>query len=430
MASYIERMRAKRAEENQRFSGGSRNPAIYPYLDLQIGQSIMARFVPGMDAKFDTPWTIQKSLPMEFVDNLDPSKTVSFRAPCLEQYGPEYAFLGKGKGGGCPLANRIRGIYNEKKAHEDAGETVEAARHKGAADKHWITKYMRVWYQGFVNQSPLVEATPPENTLRIWSILPKMHKKVDDSIYNNQTQPFKSLPFGEFNIDDCKTAMTGGEGLTDDQIAQIVAGFEGYDFVISPVAQGKNEKTNKPYRDWAMASQWAREKSSLTDEQIEVLAKFGFHDLRAMLPAQPSDEKYARMEEMLEVSLGRVYGTDEGVWNPEWQKPFASGEAGCEPYRAKEREDEEGDEGTKSPTPRTSAASTVASRLANRGKPVMTTAPTPVETKVEAPAPVETKAEATPTPTPPATGGSDKAVSDVLKSIRNKIGSKKAPATA
>lgn len=432
MGRLLDQLRAKRAAENQRFSGGGRNPAVYNYLDLQIGQSIVARFVPGMDSKFDTPWTIQKSIPMVFGDPQNPGKTVSFRAPCLEQYGPEYAFLGKGKGGGCPLANRIRGIYNEAKALADASETVESARHKGAADKHWMSKYMRIWYQGFVVDSPLNEATPPENSLRIWSILPKMHKKVDDSIYNNKTQPFKDHPFGEFNIDDCKTVVNGDSDLTDEQAAQIIAGFEGYNFVISPSAQGKNEATGQPYRDWSMASEWAREKTSLDDEQIEALAKYGFHDLRAMLPKQPSDEKYRRMLEMLEVSLARIYQTDEGMWNPEWEAAFASGEEGCQPYRPKADEKEEDGETPSQPvSTRTGAASMIASRLASRGKataPAVST-PTTVETPAATAPAAEPKAE-TPAPTVQTADGATKQVSEVLKGIRAKIGTKKAGAAA
>jgi hypothetical protein len=437
--SLIDRMKKARAERESRFSTGSnKNPALYPILDLQIGQSAMIRFLPALDSLYDEPWTVRKLIPMVFADPLAPNddkKIVRFSAPCLEMYGPQYVYQGLAKGGGCPVLRLVRELYAEAKEKTEAGETVEAARLKGVADRHWISKSTQVFYQGFVLKSNLSEQSPPENPIRIFQIVSKLHTKIDVDIYNknDSPNPFKALPFGEFSVDDCIAVSTNPESLSDERANAIVEGFNGFNFIVAPVAHGKDERTGKPYRDWTTGSSWDREQTMLTDEQIEAIAKYGFHDLRATLPKQPSEQKYERMLEMMEVSFERAFGTGDGMWNPEWEKPFADGEEGCSPYRPKDKK-EEGEEGSApAQTGRSTVgggkpAGSVASRLAaSRGAKKADAAPetTPVaeEKQAETVAPTST-----PEPTPAATTTStaQPGVSDVIANIRAKIGTKKA----
>lgn len=435
MANLLERMKKNYKEREQRFTG-SFDPALYNLFDLQIDDTVAIRFLPGMDALYDEFWTTRKMVPMEFADPdapNDPKKVIRFNAPCLEMYGPQHEYRGLNGTTGCPLLRKVRILYKEAEAHQKAGRTAEATRTKDIANKHWTSKTTQYFYQGFVISSPLKEENPPENPIRIFQIVKKLHDKINDSIFKNTVNPFKNLPTGEFSMDDVHEAV--GAEISDDRAAALLQGFEGRNFILKISAQGLDEKTGKPFRDWSTASSWAHDNSGLSDTQIEALAKYGFHDLRKRLPPEPSPAKYELMSHMMDISLARAAGVDIGMWDREWEKPLENDEPGCVPLRS--REDREAAAAAKSSVAvsgaRPTAASAVASRLAGRGKsepapeatqaPVAQATPTPVVTPTVTP---EVKTE-----TPVSAGaGQGAAVTDVLAGIRAKLGAKKAPASA
>jgi len=372
----IAEMRARlKAKENQ----FQKDDSIYAFWNLTYNSNSALRLLPWVDPVSGMIWTEKQLLPMNFVDPQDNSKIITFKAPCREMYDPSTK---------CPVADIVRGIYKECKELKDSGRTKEEEVLSKIASKHW--KDFTYYYQGFVNKSGFQEENLPENPIRRFPFTKQIQGRITTQMFDD-SDPFDVLPTGQFEIDDLKTLMAGGE-MSEADAEALLAKFEGYDLLLKKTQKGE-------YADWSNSS-FVKSKTSLTDEQLEALDKYGFHDLRKALPEQPTDEAYDVLCEMMEISLAYARGEGDGLWNTDWEaagfKPFRprkSGEKASEPEgetkgvssianRVKAAVSGGAATSQGQTTKATVNAASVAARLKNRGaatpSPVTETQPEPV----------------------------------------------------
>lgn len=384
----IQEMRARMKSSEKKFDN---DLSIYPFWLMGFNTSTNIRLLPWEDPVTGMLWTEKKVLPMEFVDNKDESAKVTYKAPSLEMYGTDK----------CPVTDMVRALYKEAKELKDNGDKNHEKIEK-IAGKHWVD--ITYYYQGFVNNSAFKEENLPENTIRRIPFTKKIHKWLYSTLMDETADPFDIMPTGSFTVDDVRMLINQGNELNDEQVAEIIEKFDGYELILKKTKQGE-------YADYSTSS-WKRgSKNSLTDEQVEAINKYGFHDLRSMLPERPTDEQYDVLVEMMSVSIARARGEDDGIWNPAWE------EAGIKPWRAKNAKGEEKTSTTTvgsvadrvkanlkqddaAPTAQTAKATSAASALADRLKKNRGAAQAEpqVETEVQGEAQVEapvaeTKAE-------------------------------------
>lgn len=377
----IAEMRARIAAKKNQFQ---KDDSIYAFWNMPYNSNSTIRLLPWVDPVSGMIWTEKQLLPMTFIDPQDNSKTITFKAPCREMYDP---------GTKCPVADIVRAVYNECKELKNAGRTKEEEVLSKIASKHW--KDFTYYYQGFVNKSGFQEDNLPENPIRRFPFTKQIQGRLTAMMFD-ETDPFDVLPTGQFEMDDLKLLMSGAE-MSEADAEALLAKFEGYDLSLK-----KTQKVGTDFAEWTNSS-FVKAKTSLTDEQLEALDKYGFHDLRKALPEQPSDEAYDVLCEMMEISLAYARGEGDGLWNTDWEA------AGFKPFRPKAKgeksEDADGGEtttkGTSSIANRVKAAvsggatatsagqtakatvnaASVAARLKNRG--AVTPSPAP-EAQVEA----------------------------------------------
>jgi hypothetical protein len=215
-------------------------------------------------------------------------------------------------------------LYNEEKELRNTGNTKEADKLKKIAGFHW--KKPTYYYQGFVNKSGMTEEESPENPIRVFPLNKKIHQMIFGSIFENDEDPFETLPCGEFTVDDVMALLDDSDEEVDMSI------FDGYNFIVKKTQQGE-------YADWTSNSAWSKGKTPLTDEQLAAIAEHKLFDLTLRLPERPSDDNYEILVEMMNISIQRQVTGENGVWNPAWE------EAGFKPLRQR------GDAG-KSTTPK------------------------------------------------------------------------------
>ncbi len=340
----LEALRKRLDEKNN--SGYSKDKAIFPFWNLKVGGFSNVRLLPFDDAVSASFWTEKKMIPMEFIDPKDDSKLLRIQVPCMEMYNA---------GERCPILAPVRQMYNDAKDMEKEGDTTGSKRYKKTAGKHWLK--FSAYYQGFVNKAGFTEEEEdlPENPIRIFPFRKQIHKVISESLRDDSIE-FEAIPTGEWEAKDIKDLI---DGSLDDETAQLVLdSTNGYDFIVR----------SKKIDDWAnySSSSWdLQHQSYLDDEQIEAIAQYGLHDLRALLPTKPTDEQIEVYLEMIEVSLGRLLGTDDGYWNPEWEK------AGIKPWKpksnsSKDGKDDDGGDDESSTTTTQSARSKAGSKLAER----------------------------------------------------------------
>ncbi len=336
----LEALRKRLAEKKN--TGFSNDKATFPFWDLKIGGHSIVRLLPFDDEVSASFWVEKKMIPMEFIDPKDDSKLMRFQAPCMEMYDTSER---------CPILAPVRQMYQDAKDKKEEGNTTDAKRLKKVAGKHWLK--FASFYQGFVIKAGFTEEAEdiPENPIRVFPFRKQIHQVISESLQDDSIG-FDIIPTGEWEVDEIKALMN--EELDDETSQMVLEQTDGYNFVVR----------SKKLDDWAnySSSSWdLKNQAPLTDEQLTAIAEYGLHDLRARLPKRPTEDQIEVYQEMIEVSLGRLLGTDDGYWNPEWEK------AGIKPWRQKSKssDDTDTDAGDASDT-ETSARSTAGSKLANR----------------------------------------------------------------
>ena len=295
-----EALRRFREKAKEKQGGFEKDHSIFPFWNLPFDGSATLRFIPFEDELTETFYTEKKIIRMNFLDPNDETKIVRFEAPCYEMYSRDKK---------CPILQPVRDLYQEAKGLKNAGDTTEAERLEKVAGAHWIKPIF--YYQGFVIKPGMNEAESPENPIRIFPLLKQIHNLILAKLMSEEEDGFEILPTGEFDLDDVNALLTEGS-VPEDEIERLLTKFEGINFILRKTKQG----------DYAsyVTSSWAGNPTMLNEEQMEAVHTHGLHDLRKRLPEQPTEEQYELMTEMVNISIGRLLGQDDGFWDPEWEK--------------------------------------------------------------------------------------------------------------
>lgn len=294
--SMLDNLRKKIAENK---TGYTKDNAVFPFWNLATGGNSVIRLLPFEDEVSNGFWTEKKVMPLSFVDPEDDSKILRVMAPCREMYDRSEL---------CPVLGHVRALYKEAKELKNAGDSTGAKRLEDVASAHWIKPTF--YYQGFVEKPGMTEEEVPENPIRVFPFLKKIHQVIYSSL-SDEDIGFDLLPTGEFTADEIKALLSGD--LDEDEATRILTRTSGFPFSLKKTKSG--EHANYQTSTWLL-----NKEAPLTDEQLEAIANHGLHDLRKRLPNRPSDEQYDVYEEMMKVSIGRLLGTDDGLWNPSWEE--------------------------------------------------------------------------------------------------------------
>ena len=213
---------------------------------------------------------------------------------------------------------------------------------------------------GFVKQDPLNETESPENPIRKFIMGPQLFAIIKASL------------------------------LDPDMENSPVHYINGTDFIVTKTSKGG-------YADYG-TSKWARKESSISEEMMEAINKYGLVDLSTYLPKKPTPEQLATIYDMFQASLeGELY--DPEKWAKDY-KPYGFDSAVAD-------DDSDGGE----------------------GKRVVRAAPQKIVTPVKQqsvntdppfdpdPAPIKKDEEVSTTDTTPASG---KSPQEILEMLRNR----------
>ena len=250
MAS-LQEIRAKLKEQETRSSGGSTggDNAIYPFWNMQEGQTATLRFVPDGDDTNDFFWAerLMIKLPFAGVKGETDSRPVQVQIPCMEMYGET-----------CNILNEVRGWFKDSSL-EDMGR------------KYW--KKRSYIMQGFVTEDPLKEDSQPENPIRRFIIGPQIFQIIKSSLLDP-------------DMEELPTDYTAG-----------------IDFRLNKTSKGG-------YADYS-TSNWGRRERPLSDTEMSAINTHGLFSLRDFLPKKPGDVEQKVMQEMFEASVdGEPYDPD------------------------------------------------------------------------------------------------------------------------
>lgn len=247
----LQEIRAKLKEQENR-QGGNNAPgdnAIYPFWNMQEGQTATLRFVPDGDETNDFFWAerLMIKLPFAGVKGETDSRPVQVQIPCMEMYGET-----------CNILNEVRGWFKDPSL-EDMGR------------KYW--KKRSYIMQGFVTDDPLKEDSAPENPIRRFIIGPQIFQIIKSSLLDP-------------DMEDLPTDYTAG-----------------IDFRLNKTSKGG-------YADYS-TSNWARRERPLSDTEMSAINNHGLFNLRDFLPKKPGEVEVKVMQEMFEASVdGEPYDPD------------------------------------------------------------------------------------------------------------------------
>jgi len=335
VSSKLAKLRKKIAEG----SGGGNDHSIFTFWNIPFGGQSILRFLPFDDPISESFWVEKKMVPMSFLDPADDSKIINVQAPCFEMYQTEDL---------CRVVGHVRALYKEVEELKNAGDTTNSKRIAKVASAHWIKPLF--YYQGFVIKPGFAEENTPENPIRIFPMVKQVHTVIKASL-SDETINFEGLPTGEFEVDEIKALMSD-EDLEESVQEEILQSTLGHNFVLKKTKQGEHP-------NWLTSTWMLTSKDLLDDEQLGAVAEHGLHDLRKRLPKQPTEEQYDIYEEMMQISIGRLLGTDDGFWNPEWE------EAGIKPMKKRgQASSDDKDQGSSGgSSARKSTGSNLSSRL-------------------------------------------------------------------
>jgi len=252
MASLAE-IRAKLKEQeagasgNRQSSGGDN--AIYPFWNMNEGETATMRFLPDGNEDNTFFWTerLMIKLPFSGVKGDTSSKPVQVQIPCMEMYGES-----------CNILNEVRGWFKDPSL-EDMGR------------KYW--KKRSYIFQGFVTDNPLSDDTTPENPIRRFIIGPQIFQIIKQALMDP-------------DMEELPTDYTAG-----------------VDFRLNKTSKGG-------YADYS-TSQWARRERPLGDAEMQAVNTHGLFNLSDFLPKKPTDVELKVMQEMFEASVdGEAYDPD------------------------------------------------------------------------------------------------------------------------
>lgn len=261
-SNKLAELRARLAQMEEKSSGnrtsGGGDNTIYPFWNMEEGQTATFRFLPDADENNTFFWVERQVIKLEFPGVLghDEGRKVTVQVPCGEMYGDT-----------CPVLTEVRPWFKDPNL-EDMGR------------KYW--KKRSYIFQGFVTDDPMNEENPPENPIRRFVIGPQI-----------------------FNI--IKSA------LMDPDMENIPTDYmEGTDFRLSKTSKGG-------YSDYS-TSKWARKERSLNEEELAAIDEHGLFNLSEFLPAKPTADHYTAISEMFEASVnGDLYDPDRWA---EFYKPY------------------------------------------------------------------------------------------------------------
>lgn len=270
MSKTLDEIRKKLQEMESRKGGNQNNfssdKTTYAHWNIPEGTQATIRFLPDGNEDNTFFWVERQliKLPFPGIKGHDENKPIVVQVPCIEMWD------GKNT---CPILNEVRPMWKDKSLEE-------------TARKYWIKK--TYYAQGFVKQDPLNESDPPENPIRKFIISSQIFKLIQAALMD---------PDMENNPVDY---------------------INGTDFIVAKTSKGG-------FADYS-TSKWARKESSLTEDQLEAIEKYGLVNLADYLPKRPTEEQLAAMFEMFQASLdGELY--DPARWS-KYYKPFGFDSAG------------------------------------------------------------------------------------------------------
>ena len=247
MASLAE-IRAKLKEQETNTGGNNRSGgdnAIYPFWNMQEGQSSTLRFLPDGDDTNTFFWKerLMIKLPFAGIKGETDSRPVQVQIPCMEMYGET-----------CDILNEVRAWFKDPTL-EDMGR------------KYW--KKRSYVFQGFVVDNVLQEESP-ENPVRRFIIGPQIFQIIKQALMDP-------------DMEELPTDYTAG-----------------VDFRLNKTSKGG-------YADYS-TSNWARRERPLTDAEMNGVNTNGLFNMSDFLPKKPSDIEVKVMKEMFEASVdGEAY---------------------------------------------------------------------------------------------------------------------------
>ena len=250
MASLAEiRARLQAAENKGGASTSNYDNAIFPFWNLEDGQSATVRFLPDGNTKNTFFWQERAMIRLPFAGirgEMD-SKQVLIRVPCVEMWGEA-----------CPILAEVRTWFKDKSLEE-------------MGRKYW--KKRDYIFQGFVRENPINEDKAPENPIRRFIIGPQIFTTIKGALMDPELE---ELP-------------------TDT--------LRGLDFRITKGSKGGFADYN--------SSKWARKESALTEVEQAAIEQYGLLDLSTLLPKKPTDVELKVIKEMFEASVdGQPYDTE------------------------------------------------------------------------------------------------------------------------
>jgi len=251
MASLAE-IRAKLKEQESRTGGnssGGGDNAIYPFWNMQEGQTSVMRFLPDGDDTNTFFWKerLMIKLPFAGVKGDTGSKPCQVQIPCMEMYGET-----------CNILNEVRGWFKDPSL-EDMGR------------KYW--KKRSYIFQGFVTDNPLAEDQTPENPIRRFIIGPQIFQIIKQALMDP-------------DMEELPTDYTAG-----------------VDFRLNKTSKGG-------YADYS-TSNWARRERPLGDAEMNAVNTHGLYNLGDFLPKKPGEVEIKVMQEMFEASVdGEAFDMD------------------------------------------------------------------------------------------------------------------------
>ena len=251
MATLAE-IRAK-LKEQEANTGGNRSSggdnAIFPFWNMQEGQSSTLRFLPDGDDTNTFFWKerLMIKLPFAGLKGETDSRPVQVQIPCMEMYGES-----------CAILNEVRGWFKDP--------TLE-----DMCRKYW--KKRSYVFQGFVTENGLSEDGTPENPIRRFIIGPQIFQLIKSALMDP-------------DMEELPTDYTSG-----------------LDFRIVKTSKGG-------YADYS-TSNWARRERPLTEVETAAVEKNGLYNLSDFLPKKPSEVEVKVMQEMFQASVdGEAYDAE------------------------------------------------------------------------------------------------------------------------